>query len=84
MESVAPGLEKGLTGSQQLRARTAYLAIALGEAERLRRIQPIAWQQAVESLKNYPELIDAIYNSPNPSGDTMRERVKAEGLKPQK
>ena len=84
IESVAPGLEKGLTGSQQLRARTAYLAIALGEAERLRRIQPIAWQQAVESLKNYPELIDAIYNSPNPSGDTMRERVKAEGLKPQK
>ncbi len=47
-----PRLAKWLTGSEQERARAAYLALCLGESERLTKEQPAAWHDAVEALRS--------------------------------
>src|SRR5436190_10352429 len=43
-----PTIEMDLTGAPQARARAAYLALSLGEAERFRKEWPEDWKSAVE------------------------------------
>jgi hypothetical protein len=75
-------VRKELTGTPQQRARAAYLAICLGEAEALAKDQPEAWKQATEALQQYPKLVKAVFQAPKPASDVLQQRAKAAGLKP--
>ncbi len=79
-EYVIPRLDKEIAGSMRDRARAAYIAIALGESGRLRQIQPVAWGQAVELLQGYPNMLESLFNAPEPAGSVLRARAIAEGL----
>ena len=71
-----------LTGTPQQRARAAYLAMCLGESEKLAKDEPEAWKQAIEALEQYPKLIEVLFKAPQPSGDVLQERAKAAGMTP--
>jgi len=75
-------VRKELTGTPQQRARAAYLALCLGESEKLARNGPEAWKQAIEALEQYPKLIEVLFKAPPPSGDVLQERAKAAGITP--
>ena len=75
-----PGIEKGLSGSEKDRARAAYLAICLGEAERLRTRRRTEWEHALKSLNNYPELLQKIFEAPEFSGGKISAGAAAQGL----
>jgi len=79
-QELGPGLERDLKGAAQDRARAAYLAIALGEADRLAAAHPSDWAAAVEALGRFPGVLRAIFDAPRPFGDRIRERAAAEGL----
>jgi len=74
-------IEKGLSGSEKDRAGAAYLALCLGEAERLRTERLSEWEQALEALNGYPELLKMIFDAPEFSGEKISARAAAEGLK---
>ncbi|HUU29029.1 MAG TPA: ADP-ribosylglycohydrolase family protein [archaeon] len=80
-EQLLPEVESGLSGSSQERARAAYLALCLGEAERLRLERSSEWKQALRALRNYPELLKLVFEAPEHSGEKITARAKAEGLK---
>ena len=66
---------------QQELARAAYLAICLGLAPSLRQQQPEKWQRALEALRQYPKVVQAIFNhAPVPMGEVLREKALAAGL----
>lgn len=76
-----PEIEAALAGSSaQQQARAAYLAICLDLAGPLRRGQPDRWSQAVAALRQYPGLLDALWESPTPAAAKLRERAKAAGV----
>jgi len=80
-----PGVEKDLSGSGKDRARAAYLAICLGEAERFRKERPEDWKAAVGELKKFPNVLRQIYDAPQPQGARLQAAARAEGLeKPEK
>jgi len=80
-----PRIEKDLDGSPRDRARAAYLALALGESERIRKERPEPWKAAVEELKKFPILVGQIYDAPGPQAGRIKAAAKAEGLvKPEK
>jgi hypothetical protein len=80
-----PRIEKDLSGSEKDRARAAYLALCLGEAERFRKERPEEWKGAIEELKKFPKVVRQIYDAPQPQGARLQAAAKAEGLlKPEK
>lgn len=63
------------------RARAAYLALCLGQAESLRSKDADRWKAARAALKHYPGLLDVLfYKSPGPAGDELRAAARAAGL----
>jgi len=79
-KEVGPQIAKDLSGSGKDRARAAYLALALGEAERLRKERPEDWKAALEELKKFPNVLRQIYDAPQPQGARIQAAARAEGL----
>jgi hypothetical protein len=79
-KELLPQLEKDLSGSGKDRARAAYLALCLGEAERLRKERADEWKAAIEELKKFPNVLRQIYDAPQPQGTRIQAAAKAEGL----
>jgi hypothetical protein len=74
------GIASDLTGSPVARARAAYLALCLGEHERLRRENPEAWSRALDALRAYPQVLRNLFDAPAPEADTLKAAARAEGL----
>ncbi|HZE97588.1 MAG TPA: ADP-ribosylglycohydrolase family protein [Planctomycetota bacterium] len=84
-KELGPQIEKELSGAGKERARAAYLALALGEAERLKKERPEDWKAALEELIKFPNVLRQIYDAPQPQGARIQAAAKAEGLeKPRK
>ena len=64
--------------------RAAYLALCLGEAERLSRDRPDDWKQAIDALKEFPKVVKIIFKAPQASATALQERARAAGLEPAK
>jgi hypothetical protein len=80
-----PRVAKDLSGGARDRARAAYLALCLGEAEALRKERPEDWKAAIDELKKFPKVLRQIYDAPQPQGARLQAAAKAEGLeKPEK
>lgn len=80
-----PRVEQELSGSGKERARAAYLALCLGDAERHRAERPDEWRAAIEELKKFPKVVRQIYDAPQPQGARLQAAAKAEGiLRPEK
>lgn len=80
-ETLARSIEHELSGSEQVRARAAYLAVCLDLAPELRRRRPEDWQAAARSLKTVaPALLKNLATTPTPLGAELRERARAAGL----
>jgi hypothetical protein len=62
------------------RARAAYLAICTGDADRLQRENPAAWEQAIRSLEKFQALIGSFKDSQIPSTAPIRESAQRAGL----
>jgi hypothetical protein len=75
-----PAIERDLAGAERDRARAAYLAIALGEGERLARERSADWAAAVEALKKFPNVVRQIYDAPHPSAVALQAAAKAQGI----
>jgi hypothetical protein len=80
-ERFLPQLDQDLEVAGPARARAAYIAICLGEVERLKRESPDAWKAAVEELAKHEALIGELYKSPRPTGDRLRESATQAGLR---
>jgi hypothetical protein len=76
----APQLEKDLATSGVARARAAYIAVCLGEAETLKRKSPEAWTAAIAELQKYPAVVHDAFKSPAPIGDPLRRAAEQAGL----
>ncbi len=81
IEQLAPEIESGLSGSEQDKARAAYFAICLGQAERLRAERPAEWKQALKALNGYPALVKMMFDAPKHTGEQISVQASAAGLK---
>jgi hypothetical protein len=79
-KDLLPRIGKDLSGAGKDRARAAYLALALGEGERLRKERPEDWKLAIEELKKFPKVLRQIYDAPQPQGARIQAAARAEGL----
>lgn len=75
-----PQLEKDLTAPGVTRARAAYIAVCLGEAEALKHKSPEAWTAAIAELQKYPAVVHDAFKSPAPIGDPLRRAAEQAGL----
>jgi ADP-ribosylglycohydrolase len=76
-----PVLKEALDQSGVARARTAYVAICLGEADKLARESPDAWQAAVTELQEkHPAVVRDLFHAPAPQADALRQRATQAGL----
>jgi hypothetical protein len=76
-------IEQDLSGEGVAPARAAYLAICLGEAERLRAERPDEWAKAIDMLKK-TEMVQLIFEAPRPMGPEFQAKARAAGLAPAK
>jgi hypothetical protein len=77
----APQLEKDITIPGVARDRAVYIALCLGESERLKRESPAAWSAAVVELQEkYPAVVHNRFKSPEPLGDQFRREAEQAGL----
>jgi hypothetical protein len=79
-EQFLPTLEQELKIAGLAQARAAYVAICLGESERLKRDSPNAWRAAIDEMAKQPALIEDLFKSPDPAGYRLREAAKRAGL----
>jgi hypothetical protein len=77
-----PQLENDLNTPGVTRARAAYLAIYLGQSEKLKTQNPATWSAAIAELEKHPAVIKNLFKSPAPTGDQLRHNAEAAGLKP--
>ena len=75
-------VDKDLSGDDTARARAAYLAVCLGEAERYAKQRPDDWRRALDLLKQRRGLIRAIKEAVPPTAQTIQKRAAAAGLLP--
>ena len=74
-------LRNDLDASPALRARAAYLAIALGEAKRLELESPVLWKAAVRTLnQEFPELIKWLFIASGPVAIELQARARSAGI----
>jgi hypothetical protein len=72
--------ESDLSRDDTARARAAYVAICIGDAERLVRERPEEWKRALESLKQQKALLKAIRDAVPPTSHTIQQRAQDAGL----
>ncbi len=75
-----PAIDRDLTGPDAHRARAAYLALCLGESDRLKKERPAEWAAAIASLGKFPGLLREIFGAPGPRGPRIKAAAAAEGL----
>jgi hypothetical protein len=75
-----PALEEDLARPGTDAARAAYLALCLGQADRLRQQHPAAWAQGLAELKKFPNVMRNIFDAPPPSGAVLKRLATAAGL----
>lgn len=75
-----PGITSGLTGTRSERARAAYLALCLGEVDRLMIERPGDWTRARDDLKTFPSALRNIAEATGPVADRLRIRAITYGL----
>jgi len=80
--ALMPQMSDDLSGSAQARARAAYVAIALGEAETLERELPEQWDAALAALEGYGNVLGALFKAPLPSAKHLQEQASQAGLSP--
>ncbi|MEW6235345.1 MAG: ADP-ribosylglycohydrolase family protein [Candidatus Omnitrophota bacterium] len=77
---IEEGVARGVSDRQ--RARAAYEAICLDLAQTLREKYPEPWAKALEALNGYPKVVGVLFfEADNASGDKLRQRAVAAGLK---
>lgn len=82
---LVPEMEKDLAGQGKDRARAAYLALCLGEADRFKKDRAEDWAASIEELKKFPNVLRQIYDAPQPQGARIQAAARAAGLeKPEK
>lgn len=80
--ALLPTLDAALKSeSAKDRARAAYLAICLGEADRLSKEEPEAWGKAIGALNGQSGLVKAIFASPKPLGPALHKRAMDAGVR---
>jgi ADP-ribosylglycohydrolase len=77
-----PDLQDGLSERPPANAAAAYLAICLGEAERLRRSQPDQWAKALAALQSYNIVLRNLFAAHGHAAERLKDAAKAAGLKP--
>jgi ADP-ribosylglycohydrolase len=80
-ETFSPRLTKDLTNPGADRARAAYIALCLGEAEKFRRDRPESWTVAVAELANKKSVVQNLFDAPGPIADQLRTNAKQAGLR---
>lgn len=80
-EKFVPRLEECLVGKEVNRARAAYVALCLGEAERLKRDRPGDWAVALAELEKYPAVVRNLFRAPHPAGETLQGNARRSGLR---
>ncbi len=75
-----PQLEKDLAAPGTTSARAAYVAICLGEADKLKRDSPAAWSAAIAELQKYPAIVHDLFHAPQPLGPLLRQTAERAGL----
>src|SRR5690606_7042305 len=73
--------ELDLEGDPTDAARAAYVAIALGAADRLAASKPQAWARAVAELRK-AAVVREVFAAPRPLGPVLQQRFRAAGLTP--
>jgi hypothetical protein len=81
-ETWLPRLAGDLSAPGPAPARAAYLAICLGEADRLRREAPADWQSAVEELQQQTVLVGEIFRDAAPAAKPLAQAARRAGLVP--
>jgi hypothetical protein len=79
-EALRAMTESDLTRDDTARARAAYVAICIGDAERLARERPEEWKRAVDLLKQRKALLKAIRDAVPPTSRTIQLRARDAGL----
>jgi hypothetical protein len=79
-KALAPAIAKDLGGEPRDRARAAYLALALGEADALATKRPDDWRAAMAELAKFPGVAKEIYGAPKPMAEPLQARATAAGL----
>lgn len=80
-QQLLPLAREGLGGSELDQARAVYVAICLGEAERLRRERPDDWERALHALLKHTQLLRELFNVPNPAAGALIARAAEAGLR---
>jgi hypothetical protein len=76
-----PQLKTDLASPGASRARAAFIAICLGETEKLKREAPKVWAAAVADLQvNYPKVVHNLFKAPAPIGDPLQHAAEQAGL----
>lgn len=74
-------LSQDLSAAGVAGARAAYLAICLGEAERLSRESPTAWSAAVRELEKHPTVLKTLFTTQAPDGGRLRREAERAGVR---
>ena len=72
--------EADLAGDDLATARAAYVAICIGDAERLASKHPTEWKRAVELLRQRKDLVKAIRDAEPPTSLTIQKRIRDAGV----
>jgi hypothetical protein len=76
----APTLAHDLKVPGLTSARAAYLAICLGEAEKLKADSPEAWSAAITELETHPAVVHNIFTAPEPGSQQLKQAALAAGV----
>jgi hypothetical protein len=75
-------MEDDLVAGNVDRARAAYLAICLGEVERLQHESPDDWQIALAELRKFTGVIRDLFDAPKVAAEDLQNRAKRAGVQP--
>lgn len=79
-KQLVPQIDRDLTGTPRDRARAAYLALCLNEADRIAKDRPDDWARAIKALNDFPGMVKRIYKAPKPVAEQLQARAEAAGL----
>ncbi|HEX3598779.1 MAG TPA: hypothetical protein VHU84_01480, partial [Lacipirellulaceae bacterium] len=75
-----PNLAHDLTIPGDAQARAAYIAICLGESNKLKTDSPDAWSAAIAELEKHTAVVHNIFAAPEPGSQQLKEAALAAGL----
>jgi hypothetical protein len=86
-KELRPTIRAGLkpAAAREDLARSAYLAICLGQPDDYRRESPGTWSLAIAALQNCTNVMQVLFHhSPVPAGEGLRKRFVSAGIQPPK